>query len=115
VVEVRLPATQLEIYHLAHGLYETRARFRTMQFATIDGEDTLIAAYACSPLVTIPVSALKHGAKVRGKTIGDMGNGQPISMVAFRDGDEDKLFITNLGRGPVIVPLSCDLGNFRHV
>ena len=77
-----------------------------MQFGTIDGEDTLIAAYACSPLVTIPVSELKHGAKVRGKTIGDMGNGQPISMVAFRDGDEDKLFITNLGRGPMIVPLS---------
>jgi hypothetical protein len=98
--------TQLEIYHLAHGIYETRAPIRTMQFATIDGEDTLIAAYACSPLVTIPVSELKHGAKVRGKTIGDMGNGQPISMVAFRDGDEDKLFITNLGRGPMIVPLS---------
>jgi hypothetical protein len=98
--------TQLEIYHLAHGRYETRAPIRTMQFAAIDGEDTLIAAYACSPLVTIPVSELKHGAKVRGKTIGDMGNGQPISMVAYRDRDEDKLFITNLSRGPVVVPLS---------
>jgi hypothetical protein len=98
--------TQVEIYHLAHGLYETRAPIRTMQFATIDGEDTLVAAYACSPLVTIPVSELKPGAKVRGKTIGDMGNGQPISMVAYRDGDEDKLFITNLSRGPMIVPLS---------
>ena len=98
--------TQLEIYHVAHGIYETRAPIRTMQFATIDGEDTLVAAYACSPLVTIPVSALKNGAKVRGKTIGDMGNGQPISMVAYRDGEEDKLFITNLGRGPMIVPLS---------
>jgi hypothetical protein len=98
--------TQLEIYHVAHGIYETRAPIRTMQFATIDGEDTLVAAYACSPLVTIPVSELKNGAKVRGKTIGDMGNGQPISMVAYRDGEEDKLFITNLGRGPMIVPLS---------
>jgi hypothetical protein len=98
--------TQVEVYHLAHGKYETRAPIRTMQFGTIDGEDTVIAAYACSPLVTIPVSALKDGAKVTGKTIGDMGNGQPISMVAFRDGDEDKLFITNLGRGPIIVPLS---------
>lgn len=77
-----------------------------MQFATIDGEDTLIAAYACSPLVTIPVSELTHGAKARGKTIGDMGNGQPISMVAYRDGEEDKLFITNVSRGPVVVPLS---------
>jgi hypothetical protein len=98
--------TQLEIYHLAHGIYETRAPIRAMQFATIDDEDTLIAAYACSPLVTIPVSQLKHGAKVRGKTIGDMGNGQPISMVAYRDGEGDKLFITNLSRGPMVVPLS---------
>ncbi|WP_330175495.1 hypothetical protein OG875_19465 [Streptomyces sp. NBC_01498] len=98
--------TQLEIYHLAHGQYETRAPIRAMQFAAIDGEDTLIAAYACSPLVTIPVSELTHGAKVRGKTIGDMGNGQPISMVAYREGDEEKLFITNVSRGPVVVPLS---------
>ena len=98
--------TRLEIYHVAHGIYETRAPIRAMQFADIDGEDTLVAAYACSPLVTIPVSQLQHGGKVTGKTIGDMGNGQPISMVAFRDGDEDKLFITNLGRGPMIVPLS---------
>jgi hypothetical protein len=98
--------TQLEIYHVAHGIYETRAPIRAMQFADINGEDTLVAAYACSPLVTIPVSELNHGANVRGKTIGDMGNGQPISMVAFRDGDGDKLFITNVGRGPVIVPLS---------
>src|ERR1700734_319577 len=97
---------QLEIYHVAHGIYETRGPIRAMQFAAIDGQDTLIAAYACSPLVTIPVSELEHGAKVRGKTIGDMGNGQPISMVAYRDGDEDKLFITNLSRGPMIVPLS---------
>jgi hypothetical protein len=95
--------TRLEIYHLAHGIYETRAPIRAMQFATIDGEDTLIAAYACSPLVTIPVSELKHDAKVRGKTIGDMGNGQPVSMVAYRDGDGDKLFITNLSRGPFLV------------
>jgi hypothetical protein len=98
--------TQLEIYHLAHGIYETRAPIRTMQFATINDEDTLIAAYACSPLVTIPVSELTHGAKVRGKTIGDMGNGQPISMVAYSDAEGDKLFITNLSRGPMMVPLS---------
>jgi len=35
-----------------------------------------------------------------------MGNGQPISMVAYRDGDEQKLFIDNVGRGPMIVSLS---------
>ena len=98
--------THLEIYHVAHGNYETRAPIRTMQFATLNGEDTLIAAYACSPIVTIPVSQLTDGATVVGKTIGDMGNGQPISMVAYRDEGEDRLFITNVARGPVVLPVS---------
>ena len=72
--------TQLEIYHLAHGLYETRAPIRTMQFATINGEDTLVAAYACSPLVTIPVSGAE--ARREGERQDDRrhGNGQPISI-----------------------------------
>jgi hypothetical protein len=30
-------------------------------------------------------SPTRTGGKVMGKTIGDMGNGQPISMVAYRD------------------------------
>jgi hypothetical protein len=98
--------THLEIFHVAHGIYETRAPIRTMQFATLNGEDTLIAAYACSPIVTIPVSQLKDGASVMGKTIGDMGNGQPISMVAFREDGEDRLLITNAARGPVVLPIS---------
>jgi hypothetical protein len=77
--------THIEIHHVAHGIYETRAPIRDMQFATLNGEDTLFAAYACSPIVTIPVADLTAGGKVMGKTIGDMGNGQPISMVAYRD------------------------------
>jgi hypothetical protein len=98
--------THLEIFHVAHGIYETRAPIRTMQFAHLDGEDTLIAAYACSPIVTIPVRQLKDGATVIGKTVGDMGNGQPISMVAYRHEGEDRLFITNFSRGPVVLPIS---------
>lgn len=98
--------THLEIFHVAHGINETRAPIRTMQFANLNGEDTLIAAYACSPIVTIPVNQLIDGASVVGKTIGDMGNGQPISMVAYRDEGEDRLLITNAGRGPVVLPLS---------
>ena len=98
--------TQLRIYHCAHGIYETRAPIRAMHFANIDEEDTLIAAYACSPLVLIPVSQLRAGAKVTGKTIGDMGNGQPISMVPYRFGEKDMLLITNAARGPVAIELA---------
>lgn len=98
--------TQIEIYHTAHALWETRAPIRTMAFATVDGKDTLVAAYTCSPIVLIPVDELRDGAKVVGRTIGDMGNGQPISMVPFIYNGEDMLFVTNLARGPRIIPIS---------
>ena len=98
--------THVRIYHVAHARYETRAPIRAMQFATIDGQDTLVAAYTCSPLVLIPVAELKDGAKVTGRTIGDMGNGQPLSMVSFRFYGQPALFVTNMAHGPRIIPLA---------
>ena len=94
------------MYHVAHTRYETRAPIRAMQFASVDGQDTLIAAYTCSPLVLIPVADLKDGAKVTGKTIGDMGNGQPISMVPVKLYGQDTLFVTNAGHGPRMIPIA---------
>ena len=98
--------TKVRMYHVAHARYETRAPIRAMQFANIDGKDTLIAAYTCSPLVLIPVADLKDGAKVTGKTIGDMGNGQPISMVPLKLYGQDTLFVTNAGHGPRMIPIA---------
>ena len=97
--------TKIRIYHIAHTRYETRAPIRAMQFGTVDGQDTLIAAYTCSPLVLIPVADLKDGAKVTGKTIGDMGNGEPLSMVSVKLYGKDTLFVTNAGHGPRMIPL----------
>jgi len=98
--------SKIRMYHIAHTRYETRAPVRAMTFATIDGVDTLIAAYTCSPLVLIPVSALKDGEKVTGKTIGDMGNGQPISMFKVNVYGQESLFVTNMGHGPRYIPLA---------
>jgi len=98
--------TKIRMYHIAHTRFETRAPIRAMQFATIDGVDTLIAAYTCSPLVLIPVASLRDGAKVTGKTIGDMGNGQPVSMFRVNVYGQDSLFVTNMGHGPRIIPLA---------
>jgi hypothetical protein len=98
--------TQVRIYHVAHERYETRAPIRAMAFATIDGQDTLVAGYTCSPLVLIPVSELKNGAKVTGRTIGDMGNGQPLSMVPIKAYGQDMIFVTNAGHGPRMIPIA---------
>jgi hypothetical protein len=102
----RSSSTAVRIYHVAHERYETRAPIRAMQFATIDGVDTLIAAYTCSPIVLIPTSELKDGAKVTGRTVGDMGNGQPLSLISVSFNGEPSLFATNAGHSPRIIPIS---------
>ncbi len=98
--------TQVRIYHVTHGRYETRAPIRAMAFANIDGQDTLVAGYTCSPLVLIPVSELKDGEKVTGRTIGDMGNGQPLSMVSVKAFGQDMIFVTNAAHGPRMIPVA---------
>jgi hypothetical protein len=102
----RSSSTAVRIYHVAHERYETRAPIRAMGFATIDGQDTLIAAYTCSPIVLIPTADLKDGAKMTGRTVGDMGNGQPLSLVSVTFKGEPSLFVTNAGHSPRMIPIS---------
>jgi hypothetical protein len=97
--------SNIEMYHIAHDQYESRAPIRSMQIKNIDGIDQIIAAYTCSPLVLIPLTELKDGAKVKARTLGDMGNGQPLDMVAFNLMGQDMLFVTNSGRTPQVIPL----------
>ncbi len=59
--------TSVEIYHAVHNQNETRAPIRTLTIANFNGEDHIVAAYTCTPLVTIPLSALKDGKHVVGK------------------------------------------------
>lgn len=99
-------SSAISIYHVAHERYETRAPIRAMTFAMVDGKDTLVAGYTCSPLVLIPVDDLKDGAKVSGKTIGDMGNGQPLSMFTVAAYGQPMIFVTNAGHGPRMIPIA---------
>src|SRR5437773_2450281 len=57
--------TQLQIWHASHGRYETQAPIRTFVPYTIDGQQYVLAAYTCTPLVKIPVTDLKAGAQVK--------------------------------------------------
>ena len=97
--------SNIEMYHIVHDQYESRAPIRSMQIKNIDGIDQIVAAYTCSPLVLIPLTELKDGAKVKARTLGDMGNGQPLDMVAFILMGQDMLFVTNKGRAPQLIPL----------
>ncbi|MFK7935933.1 MAG: hypothetical protein AB8G22_20640 [Saprospiraceae bacterium] len=97
--------SNIEMYHIVHDQYESRAPIRSMQIKSIDGIDQIVAAYTCSPIVLIPLTELKDGAKVKARTLGDMGNGQPLDMVAFNLMGQDMLFVTNSGRAPQVIPL----------
>ncbi|MEM8728704.1 MAG: hypothetical protein AAGF79_02210 [Pseudomonadota bacterium] len=76
--------TQIEIWHAVHGQWETRAPIIAQTIAILDGVETLVAVYACTPLVRIPLSDLRDGAEVRGEMIGELGYGNsPIDLVPF--------------------------------
>jgi len=76
--------SSIEIYHTVHNQTETRAPIRAMTVLNLGGVQTVVAAYTCTPLVTIPVSSLTDEAHVRGKTVAELGYGNtPLDVVHF--------------------------------
>lgn len=97
--------TNVEIYHGNHKQLETRSPIYAFVPYTIGGEPSLVASYLCTPLVTLPVSSLKSGAHVRGKTIAEFGSrNRPLDMVVYRKGGQDFILIANNARGVMKVP-----------
>ncbi|MEM7612717.1 MAG: hypothetical protein AAF270_13610 [Pseudomonadota bacterium] len=81
-------ASSIEMYHAAHAQNETRAPIRAMTVVDLEGVPTVIAAYTCTPLVTIPVKALVDDTQVTGKTIAELGYGNtPLEVIAFSAAD----------------------------
>lgn len=90
----------LQIWHASHGQYETAAPVRTFVPYTISGQQVILAAYTCTPLVKIPLSDLKPGAKVKGVTIADLGSGnQPIDMVPYKKDGHNYILVANSSLG----------------
>lgn len=92
--------TAVEMYHGAHGRFETRSPVRTFAPFKIGKEDYILAAYTCTPLVQFPVSALKPGAKLMGKTIAELGNrNRPLDMIVYERDGKRYLLMANSSRG----------------
>ncbi len=91
--------TSLEIYHGAHGQYETDAPIRTFLSYKIKDEPHLLAAFTCTPLVTFPLADLQPGKHAKGKTVAELGAGnRPLDMVLFSREGKDYLVIANSNR-----------------
>ena len=99
--------TSVEIYHGSHGAWETEAPIYAFIPHTIQGQPYFIASYLCTPLVTFPASALKPGAKVRGTTIAELGNGnRPLDIILYNKAGSDYLLMSNNARGVMKMPAS---------
>ena len=61
--------TNVEMYHITHDQYESRAPIRAMSVQEIDGKPQLVAAYTYSPIVLVPLEDIQDGAKIAAKTI----------------------------------------------
>jgi hypothetical protein len=105
----------IEIWHGAHGRFETQAPVRTFVNFKIKNEDNIIAAYTCTPLVKIPVSSLQPGAKVKGQTIAELGSGnQPLDMIAYNKAGRAYILLNNSNRG--VMKLTADnLDTFKPI
>ena len=89
----------LEIYHAAHGRYETYAPIRTFTTAQLNGKKYLVASFTCTPLVLFPLDELKTGTHVKGRTVGEFGAGNsPLDIITMKKGDESILLMANSSR-----------------
>jgi len=100
-------ATSAEIFHTNHNKVETASPVRTFVPFNVGGEPQLLAAYTCTPLVTFPISSLKPGQKVHGKTVAELGNqNQPIDMIVYEKDGKQFLLLSNTRRG--VMKISTD-------
>jgi hypothetical protein len=91
--------SSLEIYHAAHGQYETNSPIKTFTTAELNGKKFLVASYTCTPLVLFPIEDLKTGTHVKGRTVGEFGAGNsPLDIITMKKGDESFLIMANSDR-----------------
>lgn len=92
--------TSVEIFHGAHGKFETRAPVRTFIPLIVGNEPSVLAAYTCTPLVQFPIRELKPGAKIKGKTVAELGNrNRPLDMISYQKDGKQFLLLANSSRG----------------
>lgn len=99
--------TSIEIFHGNHGRLETNSPIFSFVSYSVSGTPHIIGGYLCTPLVKIPMSALRGGEKVLGTTIAELGAGnRPIDMIVYSKNGQDFLLMSNTSRGVMKIPTS---------
>ncbi|MEP1096654.1 MAG: hypothetical protein ABJG78_16175 [Cyclobacteriaceae bacterium] len=89
-------ASTLEIYHGAHGAYETQAPIRAFLPYELNNKSHIMAAYLCTPLVTFETEQLGSQEHVKGRTVAEFGSGNyPLDMVLYQNEGKDYVLMSN--------------------
>lgn len=100
------PGSAVEIFHGAHGRFETKSPVRTFAVYAVGKEPNVLAAYTCTPLVRFPLNDLKPGSKVRGTTVAELGNrNRPLDIIIYQSGGKDYALMANSSRGVMKIAL----------
>lgn len=104
----------LEIYHAAHGQYETFAPIKTFDVINLDNKDYIMASYTCTPLVLFPLDQLKGGQHTKGRTVAELGSGNsPLDMVSFKKDGKPYFLMSNTNRSVMRIDYDV-IANFKE-
>ena len=104
--------SSLEIYHAAHGQYETNAPIKTFTTMELNGNAHIIASYTCTPLVVFPVNQLKTGAHTKGRTVAELGNwNTPLDIIEMEKEGQRYILLANTNRALMKINVT-DIENF---
>ena len=99
-----MSGSNLEIFHVSHGKWETHAPIR----AFVPGDDgrSILATYTCTPVVRFELTNSASSEKLIGTTVAELGAmNRPLDMITFvQDGDQ-KLLIANSWYG--LIKIDC--------
>ena len=104
----------LEIWHAAHGKFETHAPIKTFDVITLENVEYLMASYTCTPLVLFPLNDLKNGEHLKGRTVAELGAGNsPLDMISFEKEGKQYFVMSNTNR-PVMRFKHETIANFKE-
>jgi len=90
-------AFSTETFHVAHNKWETNAPIRTVIPYEEGGKKYLVGAFTCTPLVKYSLSDLQAGAKVKGESVIEVGNGnEPRDMFVYEKGGKKYILMSTI-------------------
>ena len=95
------PGTSVEIFHGAHGMFETkRAGPHASPCSTSAASPTCWPPTPARRWCKFPLSDLKPGSKIKGTTVAELGNrNRPLDMIVYKKDGKDYLLMANSARG----------------